>query len=341
MATVALVMEPASRHRAEYLEAVRDVGDIADVLVVDVGAQDFDQPRAVIPDKLRETYAAVEDMLRAESPVMAIVTMVGAHAPPAIRRLLEAGVPVMAEKPACVNPDDFAALVELAERKHVHLMLALANRLNPWVQDARRVFHGNGIGELRAVRGLHLASTRRLWDPQLRDWVLSKAEAGGGYLIWLAIHWLDLMTFITGERVAAVQAMAPNVSGAPIDVEDVALVNLRLAGGGQGSLTCGYLLDEGYQLDLGFWGSDGWLRFEAGGDHALRWHSALPAMNDSPDRRFSYTDFKSGYTPWVRETLRAALGEIEPPITGAEGLAVLRAVHAAYESARTGRTVRL
>ena len=83
------------------------------------------------------------------------------------------------------------------------------------------------------------------------------------------------------------------------------------------------------------------MRFEAGGDHALRWHSALPAMNDSPDRRFSYTDFKSGYTPWVRETLRAALGEIEPPITGAEGLAVLRAVHAAYESARTGRTVRL
>ena len=55
--------------------------------------------------------------------------------------------------------------------------------------------------------------------------------------------------------------MTDVVGGAPIDVEDLALVNLRLANGAYGSLVSGYLLDKPYQMDLSLWGSDGWLRF--------------------------------------------------------------------------------
>ncbi len=39
---------------------------------------------------------------------------------------------------------------------------------------------------------------------------------------------------------------------------------------------------------------------------------------------------------WVSETLRACLGEIEPPLSAADGLAALRVVHAAYASAAHG-----
>ena len=59
------------------------------------------------------------------------------------------------------------------------------------------------------------------------------------------------------------------------------------------------------------------------------------------DRRIAYSgpSFRN-YTPWIERTLRACLGE-PAPITGAEALAALRVVHAAYESADSGRTVRL
>ena len=73
----------------------------------------------------------------------------------------------------------------------------------------------------------------------------------------------------------------------------------------------------------------------------MEWHGNAPEMNESTDRQFRYDAAGGGYTPFVRDCLRASLGQIPPPITSAEGLAVLRAIFAAYESARTGRTISL
>jgi predicted dehydrogenase len=61
----------------------------------------------------------------------------------------------------------------------------------------------------------------------------------------------------------------------------------------------------------------------------------------APGRELRYDSVAGGYTPFVRDCLRASLGEIPPPISGAEGLEVLRVIFAAYQAAETGRTVRL
>ena len=75
--------------------------------------------------------------------------------------------------------------------------------------------------------------------------------------------------------------------------------------------------------------------------HLLEWHSTSPGLTDMPDRRIAYGGpLFPDYTPWIERTLRACLGE-PAPITGAEALAALRVVHAAYESAASGQTVRL
>ena len=173
-----------------------------------------------------------------------------------------------------------------------------------------------------------IADQTRIWPANgVRDWTFKRSLAGGGHLVWLGIHWIDLMTFITESPVVEVQAMTDVVGGAPIDVEDLALVNLRFANGAYGSLVSGYLLDKPYQLDLSLWGSDGWLRFGASDRHLLEWHSASPDPGGVPDRRIAYSgpDF-ANYTPWIERTLRACLGS-PAPITGAEALAALRVVH--------------
>ena len=137
--------------------------------------------------------------------------------------------------------------------------------------------------------------------------------------------------------------MTPVVGGSSIDVEDLALVNFRMASGAHGSLVSGYLLDQWYQIDMTLWGAEGWLRFGAADRDELEWHSTVPevVIGSPPTRRLTYNNFGGGYTPFIRESLRAALGEVPPPITGAEGLAVLRVIFAAYESARTGQNITL
>jgi predicted dehydrogenase len=341
MTTVALLQRANSRHRSFYLQAIRDLETITAVAIVDPGGDTFAEARQIVTNKPVRTYTSFEAMRAEEQPAMAIVTASGADAPAMLSPVLEAGIPVLAEKPACLDGDEFAGLVDLAERRGVPLMLAFCNRLAPWAADARRIVREGGVGRLYAARALALADQTRIWVERTRDWTFRREEAGGGHLIWLGIHWLDLLLYVTGDRITEVQALAGNVGGAPIDVEDVATVNFRFASGAQGTLLSGYVLDSSVkQLDLSLWGSGGWLRFDHG-VATLDWHGVAPEMNESANRQFRYDATGGGYTPFVRDCLRASLGEIPPPITGAEGLAVLRAIFAAYESARTGRTIAL
>jgi len=339
--TVALLQRSSSRHRNFFLEAIRDLEGITAAAIVDPDGGTFAEAHQIVGNKPVRTYTSFAAMRAEEQPAMAIATFTGAEAPGMIGPVLEAGIPVLAEKPACVNGDDFARLVDLAERRNIPLMLALCNRLAPWAQDARRIVREGGVGTLYAARALALADQTRIWVERTRDWTFRREEAGGGHLLWLGIHWLDLLLYLTGDRVVEVQAQAANVGGGPIDVEDVAAVNFRFASGAQGSLLSGYVLDSSVkQLDLSLWGAKGWLRFDVG-TRQLDWHSGTPAMNESANRQFRYDASGGGYTPFVRECMSASLGEVPPPVTGAEGLAVLRAIFAAYESARTGRSVSL
>ena len=175
---------------------------------------------------------------------MAIVSLVASNSPPAIEALLEAGIPIMAEKPACVDPEDFAPLARLADEKGVPLMLALANRMRPDMGDARRIIAEGGIGELYAVRAVQVADQTRIQELTEPDWTFERARGGGGHLVWLGIHFVDLIRYVTGCDIEQVQALTGVVGGAPIDVEDLALVNMRLSGGALVSLFSGYLMEE-------------------------------------------------------------------------------------------------
>ena len=181
MARVALVVHAGGRHVPSYLEAIRDIPTITDAVIVDADGSVFDQAKEVIGEKLHETYQSLDEMLQSHHPAMAIVTASGRQSPPLIRPVLDAGIHVVAEKPACLDPNDFAALTDLADKRQVHLMLALSNRLAPWVEDARRIQQQRGIGDLYAVRGMTLADQTRIWDPKRRDWSFSKSEAGPGH----------------------------------------------------------------------------------------------------------------------------------------------------------------
>ena len=344
MTTVALIQRSSGRHRRFYLEALRDLEAVTAVAVVDPdGGATVGEARALIPDKPVRHYGSFDELRRAEDAAMAIVTLTGAESPAAIAPVLEAGMPVLAEKPACVDPDDFARLVETAERRGTHLMLALCNRLSPIAADARRIVAEGGVGRLYAARVMTLADQARIWEPRTRDWTFRKAEAGGGHLLWLGIHWLDLLLYLTGARVTAVQALTSNAGGAPIDVEDVATVNLRLEGGALASVVSGYALASGAQkqIDLSLWGADGWLRADV--EHRrLEWQREAAGGREATRRETRYDHPGGGYTPFVDACLRASVGgagAAPPPITGAEGLRVLRIVFAAYESAATGRVV--
>ena len=336
MARVAFVTEQGAAHRSHYQEALRDNARVEQVMLMDPEGAIFEEGRRRCGAKVTAAETTVDGLLGHGRPELAIVSLIAAHAPAVIEPLLEAGVHVMAEKPACTDPDQFARLVQVAERRGVHLMLAFAQRCQPAKMDARRIIAEGGIGSLYAVQAVQVDDQGRIPGHVARGgWTFRKQLAGGGHLTWLGIHTLDQIRFLTGAEVEAVQAMTAVVGGQPIDVEDLALVNFRFAGGAHGSLFSGYLLDaKPGPGAITVYGSSGWLRINAAERGQLEWNAT-----GSPRRVVHYSEPGGGYGRWVERTLQACLGEAEPPVTADDGLAALRVAHAAYRSAAEGRTV--
>src|SRR5262249_56745250 len=116
--------------------------------LADPSGQTVVPAKKVLGEKLKETYKDAGEMLRQVNPQMALVSLEAALAPPLIDRALESGCHVIVEKPSCVRAADFEPLVQKAQRKHRHLMMAFANRLHAPVREARRLVVDDKLGKI-------------------------------------------------------------------------------------------------------------------------------------------------------------------------------------------------
>ena len=325
-------------HLDAYLAGLAASSEVSEVVVADAGGSTFAAAQKALGPKLKATGKDAVAMLREHKPKLALVTMEAVLAPAAIDAALEHGCHVHAEKPACVRASDFEPLVRKAEGKHLHLMLAFANRIRPEAREAQRLVREGRLGKLYGMEIHLVADQTRLKSPSYRQsWSGQKARAGGGHLTWLGIHWLDLALFITGAEVEAVAGFSGIVGGQPMDVEDANAAALKFAGGYFGTLTSGYYLDRGYHQHIKVWGEKGWLELNHQPEVSLKWYStAEPKV--SGIQSYTPPNEPTGYTPWVHACARAAAGLQDPPVTGREGLRVLDAIYAFYEAAKSGQT---
>lgn len=334
--TVGLIMNPEGAHLPDYFAALAKTDEVAAVALADSSGQLEDMAHKALGEKLHGTYRDAATMLRKMQPALALITLEAALAPPAIDTALDFGCHVLAEKPACLGADDFAMLVRKAQAKHLQIMLALANRLHAPVQEAKRLVATGKLGKVYAAEAHIVADQTRLKSPAYhQQWYAKKSRAGGGHLIWLGIHWLDLVLYISGLKARDVTGFTANVGGQPLDVEDSAAVVLRLDNGGLATLTSGYFLDRGYHSHLQFWGEHGWLRASAFEEQPLEWYTTADG-EPAAVQRFEYAKGGRGYTPFVRSCVRFAAGLELPPISSEECLHVLEAIFACYRAAETG-----
>ncbi|MBP87465.1 MAG: oxidoreductase [Planctomycetaceae bacterium] len=338
---VGLLTHAGGAHVGAYLQALAAADRCSEVVLADPDDRWEQDARRVLGEKLKHVSRDHRAALREHKPQLALITMEARLAPPIIDATLEADCHVFAEKPACVRAEDFAPLVQKADMKHRYLMLALANRTNPEIVAAREIFASKKIGKLYGIEMHLIADQTRLTRPSYhQQWFAQKARAGGGHLIWLGIHWLDLAMYITDESISEVAGFTTNVGGQPIDIEDSATAALRFEGGTLGTVTSGYYLDKGYHSHIKIWGSDGWILIEPMKDQPLSWYTTkgedagkVQTVDEPKEPR--------GYTPFVSEAIRACADMGEPPINNAHSLRALKTVFAIYTSADTGRTTKI
>lgn len=334
---VGLLTHASGAHVGAYLEALAATAECDAVVLADPDGRWDEDAKRVLGPKLKHVSRDHKRLLADERPGMALVTMEARLAPPVIDAALDAGCHVFAEKPACVRAEDFLPLVQKADSKHRFLMLALANRTNPETVEACKIVSSGRIGNLFGLE-MHIIAdqTRLTRESYHQQWFAQKDRAGGGHLIWLGIHWLDLAMFITGSAIAEVAGFTANVGKQPIDVEDSASAAFRFDNGTLGTITSGFYLDKGYHTHIKIWGSAGWLHLESEGETPLHWYSST---GDQAGKIQTWTGSKDprGYTPFVREAVRACAQGANPPITSGDSLRALKTVFAIYSAATSGK----
>ena len=174
------------------------------------------------------------------------------------RAILEAGKHVVCEKPLAMTAAESAELVEVADRSGLVNATNFNIRYYPLNQHAREQVAAGALGDVRLVTGRYFQD----WLLLESDWNWRLQPERGGALRAvgdIGSHWLDLMTYVTGQHVSAVMAelatfigtrheptgpvetfsteRAPDTVARPIATEDTATILLRFDGGARGAVS--------------------------------------------------------------------------------------------------------
>src|SRR5262249_26101263 len=144
---VALLTNASGPHLNLYLEALAKAGTVSSVYLSDPDGRVEQPARKALGPKLAGSFRSPEELFSRNKPALALATLEAALSPPAIRAALSAGCHVMAEKPACTKLADFEALALQAREGNRSLVLALANRVDPAIQEMRRIVQSGEIGK--------------------------------------------------------------------------------------------------------------------------------------------------------------------------------------------------
>jgi predicted dehydrogenase len=184
-----------------------------------------------------------------------IATPTALHATQA-RRALARGIPVFCQKPLGRTAGECRALVELARQANVALGVDMSYRHTAAVQAALDSLRAGQIGRPHAAELVF----HNAYGPD-KAWVRDVELAGGGALIDLGCHLIDLARLFLGDLVpsavhADLFAGGERLGPDPDRVEDLALAQVTLADGRVVRIACSWWLAAGTDavLEASFFG---------------------------------------------------------------------------------------
>ncbi len=256
---------------------------------------------------------------------------------PISRGALEARKHVLCEKPLATTPEEAAQLVASASRNGSKLKTGFNHRHHPALWQAHALAQAGHIGQVLWIRCRYGHGGRVGYES---EWRANPTESGGGELMDQGIHALDLFRWFLGEF-SEVSATVQRAFW-PALVEDNAFCTLRTPGGQVASLHASWTQwknlfsfeafgEQGYLIVEGLGGSYGREQLVIG----LR-----PAKFGPPaEERIEFAEEDFSWALEWEEFVSAIREDLRPMADGFDGWQALRLAHAAYESARTGRTI--
>lgn len=165
------------------------------------------------------SFTSVDEMLANCSVDVAIVAVPHFAYLPIITSLAEAGVHILKEKPLAIDLDEAVQMAELARKHNINLSVAVQRKHSRLFQTYQE--YAPRIGDLFSIHGEYTLNITDLAE----GWRSSKKLSGGGAVIDMGYHLIDLITWYFGlpDRISA-DLGYHNYQDQDYDVEDTAKI---------------------------------------------------------------------------------------------------------------------
>ncbi len=165
----------------------------------------------------------------------------------------DAGKHILIEKPLAMTSQEGQQVVDYCEKKGVRIAVGLMMRFGTYVQRMKKAIAENKIGQV--VSGY---AQFTCWYPDMPgNWRQSKKSGGGGALMDMGVHCIDLIQYVLGCRVKEVVAFHDTLSF-HYEVEDSSTVLLRMENGTQCVVQSNFNIpDAAAKWRLEFFGEQG------------------------------------------------------------------------------------
>ena len=276
-----------------------------------------------------ENYDSIKD--NPEVDVIYIVLPNGMHAEYTVRGL-QAGKHVLSEKPMANAPAECQQMIDAAKKADRKLMVAYRCRYETYNREAIRIARSGELGPTQMI----LADTGFAIDDPTQ-WRLNEKLAGGGSMMDIGIYALNASRYLSGEEPTEVNAMLYSTPNDPRfkEVEEHVTFQLRFPSGILANCTSSY----GYfhQSHFRVMGTDARLCMDP-----ATWYSGLRMWiergNTIEEKELPVVDHFASQMDHMSDCV---MQNKQPLTPGEEGLHDITLIHAVYESARNGKTVKV
>lgn len=307
-----------------------------------------------VAEKVREKYNAtyafdnVEDLLALEEiQAVYIASPVFCHKEQAFAAA-KAKKHILLEKPMALTCEESQEIADYCKAQGVKLGIGLMMRFHTYHQEMKKLIADGKLGDIVSMRG-----QLTCWYPDIpNNWRQDKARSGGGALMDMGIHCIDLLQYISGLTAKEVTGFSATQTF-NYNADDSAAIVMKMDNGAFAFVDANFNIpDAAARCRLEFYGTKGSILAEGtvsqieGGnvdilisDDTLG-YDANQDRNEPVPLKLDVT-FGNMYTKEVESFGNAILNDTEPAITAEEAIALQKIVESAYLASEDKQTKQL
>ncbi len=298
-------------------------------------------------DRCKEKYGAkyafdnIEELLAIdEIQAVYIASPVFAHKDQAFAAA-KAKKDILIEKPVGITAKEAEEIAAYCDEQGVKLGVGFMMRFHAYHQKMKEIVQSGQIGEIVSAR-----AQLTCWYPEMENcWRQDIKLSGGGAMMDMGVHCVDLIRYITGLEAKAAAGFCGNQIF-NYSVEDAGGVLMQLENGAVAYVDANFNIpDAAAKCKIEFYGTKGSIFAQGtigqveGGEIEVLCADDSAGYDASQDRGEIQSldvqvEFGNMYTKEIEAFGRAVAGEGEVPITAADAIASQKVIEAAYASSK-------